>query len=147
MFMRLMCSRQAGSGAKSICGLSAPCRNSSGSKSSLELPSIDLRPEERVSSSEEMVELRKHDEAVLQRIKHQKWVSPLAVYRCMRWSFCQRWLFPFIRGLSPFTSVYICSRPPFTFDPAFTFDIFCNDYVWAGFSLSCIHCFCCLHLI
>ncbi|KAK7496162.1 hypothetical protein BaRGS_00012572 [Batillaria attramentaria] len=68
---------RSGSAARSRGGSAARSRSSSSTPNSLEPPPPDLREERRMGSSdEEMVELRKHDKAVLERAKAKKWPMP-----------------------------------------------------------------------
>ena len=74
----------SGSGSVSLSRSGSAHRSGSGTPNSLEAPPTDLREERRMaSSSEEMVELRKHDKAVLERARSRKWVRlPWYLMQC-----------------------------------------------------------------
>ena len=84
MFLWLQSEKQADSGSASLSQSRSGSghRSRSGTPNSLEPPPFDLRDERRpASSSEEMVELRKHDKAVLEHAKAKKWVRLLYCFR------------------------------------------------------------------
>ena len=72
----------SGSGSVSLSRSGSGHRSRSDTPNSLEPPPADLRDERRpASSSEEMVELRKHDKAVLEHAKSRKWVRLLCYFQ------------------------------------------------------------------
>ncbi|KAL8581975.1 hypothetical protein ACOMHN_027956 [Nucella lapillus] len=70
--------RSDSAGGSATASLSGSAQRSGASTpSSLEPPPLDVREERRMGSSgEEMVELRKHDKAVLERARQKKWPWP-----------------------------------------------------------------------